>query len=502
SDPGPGRALPLPQRRRVLRPHRLPRGLLPRTGPGGLLPLRPADRPRAGERAGPADHGGGEERTRPAGGTLRARRAHEDPAHRPRPAAQRGRADRGGEPRGGGPHARGALPLPDGPLARLVPAPLVRARPGAGRPAAAELPVPRPRLPGGRAVARRPGVAAPLRHVLTEPGADRDVPGPAPRGGCVPRAVPAHPGPVGAPRVDGPGSAFRAQAAHDAATRYPAGVDSAADTLDLPGMAETDAPAQPEERDPDHPHPGQWRLVAVQVSNWGTFHGTHDLAISSKGYFLTGGPGTGKSTLLDAISALLTPPRTLQFNAAASDAGPNRSKYRRTVASYVRGAWAMHYDQATGEFSQEVLREKTTLSVLTLRYSDGQGGTVQLSRLLLLHAGHSADSDVKSLYVIARTPLDVTDLRQFVSTQIEGKALEAAHPGTQTFRQFREYRAAFCQLLGIPDEKALGLLHKIQSAKELGDVNALLRDYMLDAPRTFDLADQALANFQNLSEVY
>ncbi|WP_341856537.1 hypothetical protein [Brachybacterium sp. GPGPB12] len=63
---------------------------------------------------------------------------------------------------------------------------------------------------------------------------------------------------------------------------------------------------------------------------------------------------------------------------------------------------------------------------------------------------------MKSLYVIARKPLDVTDLRQFVSTQIEGKALEAAHPGTQTFRQFREYRAAFCQPLGIPDEKALG----------------------------------------------
>src|SRR5699024_4733587 len=270
-----------------------------------------------------------------------------------------------------------------------------------------------------------------------------------------------------------------------ARTRYPGGVPSTTETvspqqqdgLELPGVP-TDPAAAGTITDPDHPHPGQWRLVAVQVSNWGTFHGTHDLAISSKGFFLTGGPGTGKSTLLDAISALLTPPRTLQFNAAASDAGPNRSKYRRTVASYVRGAWAMHYDQATGEFSQEVLREKTTLSVLTLRYSDGQGGTVQLSRLLLLHAGHSADSDVKSLYVIARTPLDVTDLRQFVSTQIEGKALEAAHPGTQTFRQFREYRAAFCQLLGIPDEKALGLLHKIQSAKELGDVNALLRDYM------------------------
>jgi uncharacterized protein YPO0396 len=254
--------------------------------------------------------------------------------------------------------------------------------------------------------------------------------------------------------------------------------------------------------DPDHPHPGQWRLNHVQVSNWGTFHGTHDLEISSKGFFLTGGPGTGKSTLLDAISALLTPPRTLHFNAAASDAGPARSKYRRTVASYVRGAWAMHYDAATGEFSQEVLRERTTLSAITLRYGDGEGRVVQLTRLLLLHAGHSADSDVKSLYLISPRPLDVSDLRQYVGSQIEAKALEQAEPGVETYRQFREFRARFCQVLGIPDEKALSLLHKIQSAKELGDVNALLRDYMLDEPRTFELADQALANFQNLSEVY
>ena len=254
--------------------------------------------------------------------------------------------------------------------------------------------------------------------------------------------------------------------------------------------------------DPEHPHPGQWRLNHVQLSNWGTFHGTHDLAISLKGFFLTGGPGTGKSTLLDAVSALLTPPRALHFNAAASDAGPRQTKNRRTVASYVRGAWAMHYDAATGEFSQEVLRDKTTLSVVTLRYGNGQGDTLQLSRMFLLQAGHTSDSDVKSLYVISSKPYDVSDLRPFVGTTIEGRELEKTLEGTETFRQFREYRARFSQILGIPDEKALGLLHKIQSAKELGDVNALLRDYMLDEPRTFDLADQALANFQNLSEVY
>ncbi|WP_343217732.1 ATP-binding protein [Helcobacillus sp. ACRRO] len=262
------------------------------------------------------------------------------------------------------------------------------------------------------------------------------------------------------------------------------------------------APEQPPVTDPDHPHPGQWRLNHVQLSNWGTFHGTHDLDISSKGFFLTGGPGTGKSTLLDAISALLTPPRTLHFNAAASDAGPRQKKSRRTVASYVRGAWAMHYAADTGEFSQEVLRDGTTLSVISLRYGNGRGDLIQLTRMLLLHAGHTADSDVKSLYVISDRAYDAAELRPFVTTSIEGRALEKELAGTEVFRQFRDYRARFSQLLGIPDEKALSLLHKIQSAKELGDINALLRDYMLEEPRTFDLADQALANFQNLSEVY
>src|SRR5699024_12477291 len=96
--------------------------------------------------------------------------------------------------------------------------------------------------------------------------------------------------------------------------RYPAGVSSAAETLDLHGMAETHAPAQPAERDPDHPHPGQWRLVHGQVSNWGTFHCTHDVAASPKGFFLTGGPGTGQATSLDEINARQPRTQTLQLH--------------------------------------------------------------------------------------------------------------------------------------------------------------------------------------------
>ncbi|WP_257016180.1 ATP-binding protein [Rhodococcus sp. ACS1] len=43
-------------------------------------------------------------------------------------------------------------------------------------------------------------------------------------------------------------------------------------------------------------HPGQRRLARVQVVNWGTLHGHHDLAVARKGFLITGNSGSGKST--------------------------------------------------------------------------------------------------------------------------------------------------------------------------------------------------------------
>ncbi len=67
-------------------------------------------------------------------------------------------------------------------------------------------------------------------------------------------------------------------------------------------------------------HPGQWRLAEVQLYNWGTFSGLHRLPIARKGHLITGPSGSGKSSLLDAIAAVLTPDRWLRFNDAAQGA--------------------------------------------------------------------------------------------------------------------------------------------------------------------------------------
>lgn len=81
---------------------------------------------------------------------------------------------------------------------------------------------------------------------------------------------------------------------------------------------------------------GQFRMCRLQVYNWGTFHGLHDIAIAERGFLFVGRSGSGKSTLLDAIATLLTPPQWLSYNAAAREG--ERHRRDRNLVSYVRGA--------------------------------------------------------------------------------------------------------------------------------------------------------------------
>src|SRR5260370_41138081 len=74
---------------------------------------------------------------------------------------------------------------------------------------------------------------------------------------------------------------------------------------------------------PAVPRPG-FRLVRFEVLNWGTFH-KHVWGLDADGNnsLLTGDIGSGKSTLVDAITALLVP--RVNFNKAAGAAAGERS---------------------------------------------------------------------------------------------------------------------------------------------------------------------------------
>ena len=246
------------------------------------------------------------------------------------------------------------------------------------------------------------------------------------------------------------------------------------------------------------PREEQFRMRRLQVFNWGTFSGLHEVPIAERGFLFVGRSGSGKSTLLDAMSALLVPPALVDFNAAAREA--ERSGRDRSLVSYVRGAWADQHDEDSGEVATQYLRRGPVWSALALEYRNALGRCVTLVRLLWIRGNSSNAADVTKHFIVAERPFDLaTELAGF---DLDLRRLKQRLADVHHHDSFNAYAERFRRLLGIGNDTALRLLHKTQSAKNLGDLNHFLRDFMLDRPETFAVADRLVAEFAELDEAH
>lgn len=246
--------------------------------------------------------------------------------------------------------------------------------------------------------------------------------------------------------------------------------------------------------------PEQFRMSQLQVFNWGTFSGLHNVPISEQGFLFVGRSGAGKSTLLDAFSALLVPPHWIDFNAAARES--EKTKRDRNLVSYVRGAWAEQKDDSTGEIATRYLRPGTTWSALAMSYRNALDQHVVLVQLLWLRGNANGPGDVKRHFMIFERSFELNELEVFGQSNLDVRQLKQVFGDAFHRREFSAYAERFRRLLGIESEMALRLLHKTQSAKNLGDLNAFLRDFMLDKPATFEVADRLVSEFDELNAAH
>jgi uncharacterized protein YPO0396 len=243
----------------------------------------------------------------------------------------------------------------------------------------------------------------------------------------------------------------------------------------------------------------QFRLVRVQTYNWGTFTGISDFPISEIGFLFVGPSGSGKSTILDAHAALLTPPKWVDFNVAARE--QERHGKDRNVVTYVRGAWAQQTGDS-GEYVAQYLRPDTTWSAIAETYRNRHGKYVVLAQLLWIRGKSTAVTDVKKAYLILEREFDIREFEFFPKCELEVRKIRPSLPDAFVRDEFSTYQERFRRLLGIDNELALRLLHKTQSAKNLGDLNTFLRDFMLDVPQTFDIAERLVGEFGELNAAH
>jgi uncharacterized protein YPO0396 len=245
--------------------------------------------------------------------------------------------------------------------------------------------------------------------------------------------------------------------------------------------------------------PEQFRLVRMQVFNWGTCGDLADIAVSPKGFLIVGPSGSGKSTILDAHATLLTPPKWVGFNVAAREGEARGKGGDRNLMTYVRGAWRQQTGK-NGEMVQQYLREKTTWSALAETYRSATR-TVTIAQVFWVRGSTTDRKEIKRIYLVADREFKVEELQPFADKDFDLKLISSL-PGVFVHHEFSGYGERFCRTMGIEQESALRLLHKTQSAKNLGDINDFLRDFTLEPPQTFDLANGLVSHFQALRDAH
>lgn len=243
----------------------------------------------------------------------------------------------------------------------------------------------------------------------------------------------------------------------------------------------------------------QMKLCQMQLFNWGTFSGYVNIDVAQEGYLFVGPSGSGKSTILDAHASLMTPPGGVAFNAAARE-GERRVK-DRSVLTYVRGAWANQTTES-GEHAVQFLRADTTWSALAETYRDRAGKVVVIAQVVWVRGKSTSTNDVKKLYLVLERDFDLRELKFFADHDFDVRRFKFDLPEAFVKDEFSAYQERFRRLLGIESERALRLLHKTQGAKNLGDLNEFMRDFMLDSPDTFVLSDKLVAQFAELNEAH
>ena len=285
-------------------------------------------------------------------------------------------------------------------------------------------------------------------------------------------------------------------------TQLPISFDGEAPApLPLPAGDDRADAAPAGDRTPVPSRPGQMRLARIQLHNWGTFDQSHELTVPRAGLLLTGESGSGKSSVLDAISAVLMRPGETRFNAAAQD-GPAGDR-DRTPMSYVRGAYRKETDDETGEVRPGFLRTSTTVSGIALTFDDAQGKVVTAVRVMHVAGRSAAAGDLRSAFVLVERSLDLRDVLKLSTSGINRQRMKRAlAPVAAAEESYPKFGVALRRATRIGSESAQRLLHRTQSAKSLTSLDDLLRGFMLEEPGTFAIADQAVDHFKALQEAH
>lgn len=238
-----------------------------------------------------------------------------------------------------------------------------------------------------------------------------------------------------------------------------------------------------------------FRLQRLEVYNWGTFDGrVWALDPQGQNTLLTGDIGSGKSTLVDAVTTLLVPAQRIAYNKAAGADNKERS-----LRSYVLGHYKSERNETSGSAKPIALRDHNSYSViLGVFYNAGYDQTVSLAQVFWMK---DQQGQPARFFAATDSALAIaTDFANF-GTDIAGLRKKLRAQGVALFDSFPPYGAWFQRHFGI-DAQALELFHQTVSMKSVGNLTDFVRNHMLEPGDVETRISALIAHFDDLNHAH
>ncbi len=235
-----------------------------------------------------------------------------------------------------------------------------------------------------------------------------------------------------------------------------------------------------------------FRLQRLEVLNWGTFdRRVWSYRLDGRNGLLTGDIGSGKSTLVDAITTLLVPANRVAYNKAAG-----ADTRERSLRSYVLGHYKSERNELSGNARPVALRDATSYSViLGVFRNEGYDQSVTLAQVFWFK---EPQGQPQRLYVAAERELSIAADFAGFGSDINGLRKKLRSAGCELSDSFPPYGAWFRRRFGIEHEQALELFHQTVSMKSVGSLTDFVRQHMLEP---FDVAARIEALIRHFDDL-
>src|ERR671925_1909570 len=237
------------------------------------------------------------------------------------------------------------------------------------------------------------------------------------------------------------------------------------------------------------------RLSVVEVLNWGTFDKrAWQLELGGENALLTGDIGSGKSTLVDAITSLLVPSYRIAYNKAAG-----AELRERDLRSYVLGHYKSERGDAGLSAKPVALRsaDKTFSVILGQFRNEGFNEHVTLAQVFWFKETHGQPA---RFFVVADRSLSIVEHFSNFGRDINAlrKRLRRM-PRVEIYDSCPPYGAAFRRRFRIESEQALELFLQTVSMKSVGDLTDFVRSHMLEPFPVEERINYMIAHFDDLT---